>query len=138
MTKQNCEIDKIGRCFRGSKHWNHHLILHSSRTNRQYACFFLTIGMLLPLNMHAFTSQFASYSRPFCTKRRYFPFKLLHLFMVLWFFKSYNKLKINKITKHLYFSHIFSAWASWLKKRPAFVLKSRCSRSHSTEERSVW
>ena len=32
---------------------------------------------------------------------------------------------------------IYNTQASWLKKRPAFVLKTRCESKHFTEERWV-
>lgn len=80
--------------------------------------------MLLPTNLHDFASQFASHRRLILRKNRIFPAKTYHLLNVSLVQKMHKSLIINLLSKRLKISHIPDTWTRWLKKRPAFVLKS--------------
>lgn len=94
--------------------------------------------MLLPTNSHDFASLFASYRRPFLPNSRIYSAKTHHLLNVSLVQKAHKSLIIKLLSKSLKISHILGYWTHWLKKRPAFVLKSCSHEKYFQEECSVW
>ena len=94
--------------------------------------------MLLPTNLHDFSLQFTCYRRPILRKNRIIPAKTHHLLNVSLVQKMRKSLIINLLSKPLKISPIPGTWTRWLKKRPAFVLKSCGHEKFFQEECSVW